>query len=272
MSASYDFDPDYKPKPDSTLILTLELDYKNYPQILKSDQHSHDEALKTTIETIKLIKNITHCKVIRKEIDDSFLEFNKVHSMPKPNETNHFPIVIEIFYPTQNSKRTVVFGHVRINLLEYDGLTGVNSFLNIMEYLENKFTNLNRNAADYMTGGRDFSVKNKKPNPGLQPILTHLLSLIYQLFINIITLCMCIFTYPNGPLAVAIEPFLKERIQMKYTDINIDFLEIVNISQNVQNLLSYPYVVYTVNYAPEVALGMLSCLVESCYCFGILLM
>ena len=253
MSATtHDYDPAYKPNPYQTLVLTLELDYRNNIQILRSNQISYEKAVATVLETTKLIKNSAHCKIIRKELDGDTLQFNKVHSMPKPNETDHFPIVVEIFFPKENSNFTTVFGQIHVNLRYYDGLTGMNTFFNVMEYLEHSTSN--HPAISYMTGGKHFSLKNTKQNCGIKPLF-HLLSLLYQFVLNILSLCMGQFTFFNGPLVLALEPFLNKRVQIKYTDMHIDYKDVVKISQDFQNTLCYPYVLYTVNYAPEVALG-----------------
>lgn len=251
------------------LVLTVEFDYISFPDILLMDQIAHDNALRTVLTTSNAVKH-EDCIITRTTLSNQ--SFNDVHSLPARNEIFSHPLSIELIYPDKSEEiekgHMKVFGHVRVDLNWYDGVTALHTLFNVMECLEHGNIKNEANPREYLTIG-SFATKYVRDSYSFKNFVgasQQVLSLLFYCLKEMISQTLCILTcfrsdyesWPIGPLSVLKEKRYKPRVYGRFTNVEISFKEVVKIASSLKAHLGIPWISYTMNYSPHIALGFAS--------------
>lgn len=268
----------YKPIPEQTLSLTVEIVYSLFPEILKTTQTDFDEAIFVVAGVVNMFK-VSDIKVIRVDLtNEKDMNFDSVHCRPPPDAYYTHPLVIEFIFPPMitsdlsASNQTVkIYGHIYCNLTYYDGLAALNSMYNILEHVEHHIIRPSlRNGRPslfrsysivqqegHLSLGTQFKMRNGKFVFTFQMWINsmiHYFSLKWLTFIGMIISLLYNPSFIIGPLSYKSKA---KRVYKRYTsnDNNISFNELLKIADQSQHILGYPFASYTLNFSPLVAMG-----------------
>jgi hypothetical protein len=165
--------------------------------------------------------------------------------MEIPQSWLSYPVVVQFVYTPD---KTRVFGRVTVCLRDYDGVSGLHTVFNVVEYFEHKDSGASPEM--YLTQP-GFATANLEVafDPARQGAHEEMLQTTAETSKNDGT------KLPVGPLRVQLEDSLQPRVWKRFSSTQSSFKEFIRVSTECQQCLELPYVAYTVNYAPEVCLG-----------------
>eukprot|EP00959_Pyramimonas_sp_CCMP1952_P154624 3234848-Pyramimonas_sp.AAC.1 len=149
-----------------------------------------------------------------------------------------------------------VFGRVTVNLVYCDGVSGLHTIFNVMEYFEHKDSGASTKTYLSKPG---FKTANPQYvfDPAKMDAHVEMLQTTAETSKNDGT------KLPVGPPRVKLEDSLHPRVWTRFANTQINFKDFVRITTECQKRLELPYIAYTVNYAPNISLGRLPTIADT---------
>mmetsp|Transcript_36428 Transcript_36428/g.93062 ORF Transcript_36428/g.93062 Transcript_36428/m.93062 type:complete len:434 (-) Transcript_36428:31-1332(-) len=250
----------YNANPETCLRLTFELDLEGTESPLRAvDEEALAEASRVVCKTIGTVKEGD--LVVEMKQAPECDSFSAAHSGAISPSYWVKPVTVELLLPEDETK---VFVRTTTNLEAYDGVGAMHAAFNVIEYLEKcgKGGKIGQNAEEYLSAPL-FKSANKAPEFDPKKMEQHEKRLEAYAAVFDAAKGDTDGALPVGPPRAATEDGLKPRVYTRVSEAKTPFKDFVGIAAAMQKRLGFENTFYTVNFSPQVCLGVLPEIAET---------